>query len=735
MEPEIVEPCEIPDGTGRSHYFMYSKPTEMPLAGRSTRWKHHFTAWSVLLLALNCRAQINWYAPRTNYSIARNWSERVLESIRMDNPHPPAQARNLFSYSVCMYDAWTAYDTNAVGFIYHTKHTAADVAAARREAISYAMYRMMVERLAYSRTATNQAVRNPDFMTACGYDPNNTSRDTSTPAGVGNSIYDAVSGWFLNDGSLQTNGTSYPIANPPVAYPDYPVGHPRRYVFLNGMMNPFAHGTTDGTNNTLVDVNIWQRLIVANAIDQNGFPVNPLQGYSGGPWLWVRAFSLSRIDSDKLWIDPGPPPFLGTATDAEFKSNLVAVVRSSSELATEDGVMIDISPATIGSNTLGANDGRGYTTNPVTGLAYTSNIVLRGDFTRSLAEFWADGPSSETPPGHWNVIANNVSDNMPVKRIGGTGPEVDRLEWDVKLYFALNAAVHDAACAAWSVKRYYNGWRPISAIRYCGGLGQSSDPGLPSYHTNGLPLVTNLIELVTDDTVTSGRHAGLIPGKIAVFSWPGQPEFPDTDTSIVRWLHAEDWIPYQRKTFVTPPFPGYISGHSTFSRSAAEVMTAFTGSRWFPNGLGSYTVTHLAFEAGPTQPVTLQWASYYDAADQVGLSRIWGGIHPPVDDFAGRRVGSEVGRTVWELAQKYFDGSVIYSGVNLTTRKLDGNNMELRFNAVRGLYYKVHTASDVGGPYSDGGSPGQLALEASIASTNSLSDAQKFFRVSASLAP
>lgn len=713
---------------------MYSKLTEPTHLVSSKHWKYLGTAWAVLLVTCNCGAQINWYVPKTNYSIARNWNERILESIRMDTPHPPAQARNLFSYSVCMYDAWAAYDPNAVGFIYHGKHTAADVAAARREAISYAIYRMMVERLAYSRTATNQAVRNPEFMTAMGYDPNNTSRDTATPAGVGNSIYDAVSVWFLNDGSLQTNGTPYPTANPPVAYPDYPGGNARRYSFINPPMNPFLHGISDGTNHTVLDVNLWQRLVVANAIDQNGFPVNPLQGYAGGPWLWVRAFSLSRIDSDKPWIDPGPPPFLGTATDAEFKSNLVSVIRSSSELATEDGVTVDISPASLGNNALGANDGHGYSTNPVTGLAYASNIVLRGDFTRSLAEFWADGPSSETPPGHWNVIANHVSDDTPVKRIGGTGPEVDRLEWDVKLYFALNAASHDAACAAWSIKRYYNGWRPLSAIRYCGGFGQSSNPTSPAYHTNGLPLVPDLIELVTDATIASGRHAGLTPGKIAVLSWPGQPEFPDTDTSRVQWLHAEDWLPYQRKTFVTPAFPGYVSGHSTFSRAAAEVLTAFTGSKWFPNGLGSYTVAHLTFEVGPTQPVTLQWASYYDAADQVGLSRIWGGIHPPADDFAGRRVGSQVGQSAWELAQKFFDGSVINSEIRLTTRKLNDNNMELRFNAVRGLFYQIHSAPQVDGTYTNHG-VGQIAYEASIATTNTVTDPQKFFRISASLAP
>jgi len=196
----------------------------------TARWRNLFTAAPVLFATLTCTAQlqINWYVPKTTNSTARNWSERALESIRMDTPHPPAQARNLFSYAVCMYDAWAAYDTNAVGFIYRGKHTATDVAAARSEALSYAVYRMMVERLAYSRTATNQFEHNPDFMTAMGYDPNYTSRENSTPADVGNRIYDAVSAWFINDGSRQANGIAYPATNPPVAYPDYPAGNPRR---------------------------------------------------------------------------------------------------------------------------------------------------------------------------------------------------------------------------------------------------------------------------------------------------------------------------------------------------------------------------------------------------------------------------------------------------------------------------------------------------------------------------
>ena len=104
-------------------------------------------------LGFQTASAIDWYTPKDEYSIARNWSERALEGIRMDTPHPPGQARNLFSFSVCMYDAWAAFDPKAVGFVYREKHTATDIAKARREAISYAVFRMMLERHAYSRTA------------------------------------------------------------------------------------------------------------------------------------------------------------------------------------------------------------------------------------------------------------------------------------------------------------------------------------------------------------------------------------------------------------------------------------------------------------------------------------------------------------------------------------------------------------------------------------------------------
>jgi hypothetical protein len=245
--------------------------------------------------------------------------------------------------------------------------------------------------------------------------------------------------------------------------------------------------------------------------------------------------------------------------------------------------------------------------------------VLRGDWARALTEFWADGPDSETPPGHWNSIANTVSDRLNPR---------NRLEWDVKMYLALNGALHDAAVAAWGAKGYYDTARPISMIRWLGGRGE-------------LPLVPGLVE----------RHGG----EMVVRAW--RPT--ESGASGVGWISPVEWVPYQRPTFVTPAFAGYVSGHSTFSRAAAEVLTSLTGSPFFPGGLLEWNVRagSLANEAGPTRDILLKWATYYDAADDAGLSRLYGGIHIAADDFAGRKLGSVCGKGAWALAQRYFDGT------------------------------------------------------------------------------
>ncbi len=655
-------------------------------------------------------------------SIARIWDEQILAAIRIDRPNPPVHARNLFNLSVAMYDAWAAYDTMAVGYLFREKHTAADIAVARREAISYAAYRILRERYALSFNANATLATLDAQMAALGYDKNNLSMDTATPAGLGNSVFAMVSAWFLNDGARQAQ-----------AYADYPVGS-GGYVSVN----PYLVTGISGTN--AVDVNRWQPLAIANSVSQNGIPNGPLQSYVGAQWLGVRPFALARTDASQPWIDPGPQPRLGGVGDAQFRSEVVDVIRRSSELTPDDGVMLDISPGAFGNSTLGTNDGTGHPLNPATGQPYATNVVKRGDFTRVLAEFWADGPSSETPPGHWNTIANEVSDHPSfIKRLGGTGPVLDDLEWDVKLYFSLNAAVHEAACAAWSIKRFYDGGRPIAFIRYMGQIGQSTQTAGPSYHPDGLPLVPGLIEVVTTATAQPGeRHANLPVGGIAILAWPGQPANPVTQHSGVRWILAWNWLPFQKASFVTPAFPGYISGHSTFSRAAAEVLTAITGSPFFPGGIGTHTApagTTLTFENGPSQNVELQWGTYYDAADQAGLSRLWGGIHVSVDDVTGRRVGSQCGLGAWALARKYFDGSVLQTPPTLTIRQASAGQCELRFTTIRGLFYKVQSTPDLSQSFMDEPGGFSQALDGYATVNDGIAGAQKFYRAVGALAP
>src|SRR5262249_4253095 len=182
------------------------------------------------------------------------------------------------------------------------------------------------------------------------------------------------------------------------------------------------------------------------------------------------------------------------------------------------------------------------------------------------------------------------------------------------------------------------------------------------YDPSGLPLVPGLIEVITPESSAPGeRHEALAAyvGEVAIIAWPGAPSSPSTQYSGVRWIRAKSWVPYQKSTFVTPAFPGYTSGHSTFSRAAAEVLAAFTGSPYFPGGLGEFVVSpgRLTFESGPTTEVRLQWATYYDASDQAGQSRLWGGIHISADDFTGRLTGSQLGVAAWAKAQRYFAGS------------------------------------------------------------------------------
>jgi hypothetical protein len=574
-------------------------------------------------------------------SVARVWDEALLDAIRRDVPAPTVHARNLFHTSAAMWDAWAAYDPVADGYFVEEKHEAEDVRAAREAAISYAAYRLLLHRYSLAAGLEQTFAELASTMRSLCYRIDYVSTEGDSPAAVGNRIAAAAIAYGRRDGAHERQryaDTGYAPVNDPLVVAD-----------------PGAD---------MRDPNRWQPLALDKQIAQNGLPIpSAVQTFVGPHWGHVKGFALPT-GSAGLPIDPGPPPRLGDqAGDEAFKRTAVEVIRYSSYLDPGDRVVVDVGPGARGDNPLGTNDGDGHERNPATGNPYEPERVLRGDFARVVAEFWADGPESETPPGHWNTLANAVSDSPALaRRIGGSGPEVDRLEWDVKLYFALNGATHDAAVAAWGAKGHYDSVRPISMIRYMGGKGQSSDPGGPAYDPEGLPLVPGLVEVVTPASSAPGeRHEHLRQhvGEIAVKAWRGNPDEPATESSGVGWIRAVEWVPYQRPTFVTPAFAGYISGHSTFSRAAAEALAAFTGSPYFPGGLAEWTVAagELVHEAGPSHDVTLEWGTYFDAADEAGISRLYGGIHISPDDFEGRRLGATCGKAAWALAQRYFDGS------------------------------------------------------------------------------
>lgn len=618
---------------------------------------------------------------QSQHSIAREWNEVLLAGIRNDYARPTVHARNLFHFSVAAYDAWAVYDETAKTYMlgdtigdYHTEFLGipepADVEEERKKAISYASYRLIRHRYINSPDAFLTFAKMDSLFTVLGYDPENFSVDYVEGGGaeLGNYIAQSIIQYGLEDGSWEQFDYQNLVYEP---------SNPRFAPALPG-------------NAALVDPNRWQPLSLRLFIDQSG---NVIPGstpqFLSPEWGRVRPYSLTEDvlttynENNFDWNvyhDPGPPPYMeldsATGTSAEYQWGFALVAAWASHMDHTDGVMWDISPGALGNldirnypknfedypsfyNTLeGGDPSKGWELNPKTGEPYEPNIVPRGDYARVLAEFWADGPDSETPPGHWFAIFNYVADNPSlVKRYEGNGEELTDLEWDIWGYLTLGGAMHDAAISAWGIKGYYDYIRPISAIRGMAHRGHTN-PELPGYSADGIPLIPNHIEVVMPgDTLAGDSSEHVYKVKIRCWRGPDYIEDPEVDIAGVGWILAENWWPYQRPSFITPPFAGYISGHSTFSRAAAEVLTLFTGSRFFPGGIGEFTAkkdSFLVFEKGPSQDITLQWATYRDASDQTSLSRIWGGIHPPADDLPGRLIGEKIGHRAFYLSRNYF---------------------------------------------------------------------------------
>lgn len=623
-------------------------------------------------------------------SVARQWNEQLLEAIRRDFARPVVHARNLYHISAAMYDAWSLTTekgrpclmTSTQGeFVLPIDQWQIpifeDTDAAAREAVSYAAFRLLIYRYQGSPRGGDILEDAFDLMNELGYDPtyNGTDYKGGTAADLGNYIAAQIIDFGKQDGSNERGD----YAN--VDYPD--------------PINPALQFTNPFSAFRILDPNRWQSLqFPGTVIDQSGNVLgNAILPFLGAEWGKVRPFALGEEDmtmpqagvqfgNSPIYHDPGPPPRWSSAGGEDFdmyRWGFEMVVKWSAHLDPTDGVMYDISPGARGNfqgdyptdfadypefykehegGTFGAN---GHPLNPVTGEPYPPNVVPRGDYTRVLAEFWADGPASETPPGHWFTIMNKVMDHpLFDRRFAGEGPLLDSLEYDVKAYLVLGGAMHDAAITAWSIKGAYDYIRPVSAIRWLAKNGQASVTTDPNYNQFGMKYDSGYIERITDfSELENNTTLALVKAR----SWigPDAIDDPATDVAGVGWINPTMWYPYQRPTFVTPNFAGYVSGHSTYSSAAATVLEKLTGTPYFPGGVGEFVAekdSFLVFEKGPSVDVVLQWATYRDASDQTSLSRIWGGIHPPADDVPGRIIGIDIGDDAFALASDIFSDNV-----------------------------------------------------------------------------
>jgi hypothetical protein len=234
-------------------------------------------------------------------------------------------------------------------------------------------------------------------------------------------------------------------------------------------------------------------------------------------------------------------------------------------------------------------------------LFYSATL---NDRTKVIADYWADSPGTQLPPGHWSRIGEYVS------RRDGHSQDVD-----AKMFFALNNALMDAGIDCWAVKRAFNSERPITSIHY----------------------------------LYTGRQ---------VYAWQGYGKGAG-------FIDGGTWLPYQEPTVITPPFAEYVSGHSTFSAAAATILQNFTNSDWL-NLTVTYQPGQTSIEPGvaPKQTTTLYFPTFSSAAKQAGLSRRYGGIHFPEGDLDGRFAGRVMGQLDWWQAQSYITGGTVTGPTN-----------------------------------------------------------------------
>jgi hypothetical protein len=296
-----------------------------------------------------------------------------------------------------------------------------------------------------------------------------------------------------------------------------------------------------------------------------------------------------------------PAPEPFLLVDAEY--NLDA-----GTMTLDSGAVVDISPDLIGTII-----NPEFITQAERVVTASANLT---DEQKLIAEFWEDGGGTSFPPGTWMTFGQFVS-----------ARDDHSLDQDVQQFFALGNAVFDAGIATWESKTAYDYTRPIRLIRELGELG-----------------------LIGEFNSELGGYA--------IDAW-----VPGAGTQTIL---ATEFLTYQTPgSDASPPFAEYTSGHSAFSTAGAEILRQFTGSDGFGASV-TFVPGESRFEPGitPQQPLTLAWDTFSEAADEAGISRIYGGIHFNDGDLNGRTLGQEVGQAVWQKSQDLITPGLKLEGSN-----------------------------------------------------------------------
>ena len=503
------------------------------------------------------RWPIKGYAPSNSDNVILRWDEQLLSTIRAypAQTGPTITARAIGILHTATYDAWAYYDAAAVDTRQNLRANPSprQPAAARTldnksKAISFAAYRVLMDlfppaqfpaksNIPYFLPDVLMTSPKPDGLAYNPAETDNTLGIIDSPAEVGYAAADAVLAYRHGDNSNQSNGYA----------------------------NTTSY-TAKNTWNTVNEPGHWQPLCVLTpaGVAANAPPVRDPAVYTDCPapnytvqkpatpqWGTVTGFALNPATQMPPHFEvPGPP----MAADGSYDP-------AETDLALSD----------------------------------TSNL---DDVKKAKAEYWADGPQSEFPPGHTMVFAQAIS-----------RMRAHILDQDVKLFFMLGNAEMDASISAWKAKYDWDCVRVITAIR----------------------------ERYKGQMITSWKGPNLGYGKVL----------------------GQNWLPYQALNVVTPPFPEYVSGHSTFTAAGRTILGGFEGSDKF-NAQVVIPAGSSRFEANtPATNVTLTWKTLTAAADEAGWSRRWGGIHFKSGDEHGRLLGKVVASDVWDKAQTYFNGTAM----------------------------------------------------------------------------